>query len=218
MPMPAAVLFIVSPPHPRGSSPRRRGDARQTSVSPAPAGIIPGRMGAAGGGWRLPRTRGDHPMAGAASPSRCAPPPHPRETSLSRTPASAVGRQADEQPARHDRAHRGHQPQRFQHSGRTFYPRPRAQAEDQHHANRRHHRRSPRPSTRAIPRPAADPGGAAPVTPQPPRLAQRFPSTPARVYVPPASRRGGGAARSAVPTSAPDRPPWRVRRLISAHR
>ncbi len=68
----------AAPPHPRGSTPPRHRRPGPDSGSPASAGIDPRHHRRAACGARLPRIRGDRPMARRSASSDWPAPPHPR--------------------------------------------------------------------------------------------------------------------------------------------
>ena len=78
----------LSPPHPRGSTLVDDDPLGVRSVSPAPAGIDPGRRSRTAASTRLPRTRGDRPEYNAAARAAELSPPHPRGSTRSATSAS----------------------------------------------------------------------------------------------------------------------------------
>ncbi len=73
----------TSPPHPRGSTPKRLYAANWPNVSPAPAGIDPRIASSTCATSRLPRTRGDRPGRWGLTIVHPESPPHPRGSTLS---------------------------------------------------------------------------------------------------------------------------------------
>ena len=68
----------LSPPHPRGSTPTPSDLLTHARVSPAPAGIDPGKATSAHERPGLPRTRGDRPLRWTPPGVIKTSPPHPR--------------------------------------------------------------------------------------------------------------------------------------------
>ena len=85
-------LLCAAPPHTRGSTHPEVHDRTARRGSPAHAGIDPARWGVYGGAGRLPRTRGDRPVARRISAPRHEAPPHTRgSTPSSACPADRLG-------------------------------------------------------------------------------------------------------------------------------
>ena len=96
-----------APPHPRGSTLALSAAVHFKEGSPAPAGIDPRRPSPSRPRRRLPRTRGDRPLAGSGQRFTGPAPPHPRGSTL-RAARRAIGRCGSPAPAgidpRSDRA------------------------------------------------------------------------------------------------------------------
>ncbi len=74
----AYILHTESPPRPRGCSSEYDALRYENDVAPAPAGMLPARIGFPCAQISRPRARGDAPMAPDLDPRSAASPPRPR--------------------------------------------------------------------------------------------------------------------------------------------